>query len=729
MGWVATGAAVLSLLLGGAVLEEVNPRIGTGGAGYGVGGIPLAAQVPFGMVRLGPDTDLRGLNILWRHPGGYHHDDTHIRRFSHLHTVGAGVLDYGNLGLLPVDRINDAVVSGESFRFHHESEELAPGYYAVTLHSPQIRAELTATANAGVHRYHWPPSARRAVLFDLSHAVSPGAVTDSEVWVEGDEVRGWLRNEGDYTSRYGGFRLYFVANFDAVVVDKGVWSPAGIVHGGEQARGKSIGAYVDFGAADQPVELAVGLSFISFDDARRNLKPTRRGFDAVRETASKRWADLLGRVEISGGTVEQRRVFSTALYHSFLSPTRFTENGGRYLGFDRKVHVAEGWHYYSDLSLWDTFRTLHPLLTMVAPVVQRDVIRSLLAMREEGGDLPRWPMGPGYTGGMIGTHADVVIADTYLKGVVDFDVESAYRAIREHAMEPRRHGGRSGIDSYRTLGYCPEDEVSKGACHTLEYAYDDWAIANLADELGRTSDAAIFRKRAGNFAHVWDAGERFFRGRLRDGSWVEPLRSLDVFDEQYVEGDAWQWRWFAPHDGGGLARLFGSSEQAVRALSTFFRRSAWVPGTLLPDPYYWHGNEPDIHAAYLFSDWGRPDLTQYWARWVMKTKYGEGPAGLDGNDDYGTLSSWFVWSAAGLYPLAGSTRYTIGSPLFDEVRFSREEGDLVVVAHGAGPGQFYVQAAALNGESLDGPFVEHDDIRFGAILELWMGNSPSGWGR
>ena len=498
------------------------------------------------------------------------------------------------------------------------------------------------------------------------------------------------------------------------------------------AHAGKIGGYIDFGSAgDDPVELALAISLIDETQARTNLvrQVGRRGFDQVREETQALWRDALSAVEIEGGTDDQRIIFRSALYHTQLAPTELSESGGRYMGFDRRPHEAEGWAYHSDLSLWDTFRTLHPLLVLIAPERQRDIVRAMVAMYEEGGDLPKWAFMIGYTGGMIGSHADVVIADTHLKGITDFDVATAYQGMREHAMGPRPNAGRGGIEHYIDRGYCPNGLVGAGTSRTCEFAYDDWAIANLAQVLGQQSDHDLFMERSRNYRNVRDSETRFFRGRKADGSWVKPLRPTWVFDEQFIEGDAWQWRWFAPHDANGLIELFGSAEAFVQQLRRFFGRSTRRPDTLLPDPYYWHGNEPDIHAAYLFDDAGRPDLTQKWVRWIMKTRYGAGAAGLDGNDDYGTLSAWYVFSTMGLYPLAGSTRYRIGSPIFDSTAVHLEGGDLEIVAHDAGEGRYYIQDARIDDSPLVAPFVDHSQIVEGATLEFWMGDEPSSWGR
>ena len=366
-------------------------------------------------------------------------------------------------------------------------------------------------------------------------------------------------------------------------------------------------------------------------------------------------------------------------------PTVFNDANGDYLGFDRQVHKASGFRYFTNLSLWDTFRTTHPLYTLIAPQDQRDMLTSLVKMLEQGGWLPRWPSGHGYSNSMLGTPADIVIADAYLKGVRDFDVTNAYQAMRRTALAPTPPGaafsGREGVKEYLQYGYCPAGLVGKSR-HTdagiLEWA--NRAISLLAEALGYAEDAALFHQHSESYRNVWNPRTQYFQPRDARGSFVEPFKPLLLpyldrkgkYTKDYVEGSPLQWRWGAPFDAEGLIALFQSREYFVQELDNFFAKADPTLGRWNPGPYYWHGNEPDIHAAYLFDEAGRPDLTQKWVRWIMDHKYSNRYDGLDGNDDGATLSAWYVFSALGLYPVAGTDRYELGAPLFEKAEVSFE---------------------------------------------------------
>jgi predicted alpha-1,2-mannosidase len=418
-------------------------------------------------------------------------------------------------------------------------------------------------------------------------------------------------------------------------------------------------------------------------------------------------------------------------------PTLFSDSNGQYLGFDRKVHTAEGHRYYTDMSIWDTFRTAHPLYTLIAPVEQRDFLFSLVKMCEQGGWLPRWPSGNGYSNSMLGTPADILIAECWLKGIRDFEVEKAYQAIRQTALAPTPKGaafsGREGVDLYLTYKYCPADLMNKTVARTLEYCWADAAIARLADGLGYTNDAAIFREHALFYRNLWNPATQYFQPRTSDGTFVEPFKPLllTYFDRKgkltkdYVEGSALQWRWGAPYDAEGLVSLFKTREYFVSELNSFFARSSPEMGAWNPGPYYWHGNQPDIHAAYLFNAAGRPDLTQKWVRWILENKYGDDYVGLDGNDDAGTLSAWYVLSALGLYPVTGSDRYELGAPLFEKAELKLAGGTLRISADNFAPKNQYVRQTTLNGSLLRRTWLSHAEIASGGELRFLMDARPA----
>jgi len=762
-------------------LDDVNPFVGTGGWGFGAGSLVPGPQWPNGMIRPCADTSLGAFAVGFQHFAGYWYEDTDIRGFSHTRLVGTGANDQGNIRLMPVLGISDRTVSDEGTRsgFSHEGESAAPGRYWVVLDSSGIEVELAALKWTALHRYTYPcpnpagpspadtpnpgcvlpnlgssfadpgsgvvsPAAgsQPYVVVNASASIIPGDVREAEVLVDplNREISGSLLQQGGLSGRYGGLPTFFAARFSQPFHDFGTFKNGRIKSQSVREQGKDLGAGADLGAyagfdlGDMGGQLTVkvAISFLSVDQARKNLQHESPGFDfpGAVEANRRAWREKLDRVEVSGGTESERRIFTTALYHAYMMPTLFTEAGGVYMGFDGAEHQAEGFTYYTDMSLWDTFRTLHPLMALIDPDRARDFVVSLIRMLEQGGDLPRWPMGRGYTGCMIGTHADSVIAEAYLKGVGDFDVETAYQGMVRHATQSVPHAGRSDLDHYLAHGYCATDHTGQAPSKTLEYAYDDFCVGVLARELGRIEEAEVFFARSGNYANLWDPQTRFFRGKDSGGDWFQPFLPLWPFAEEYVEGNAWHWLWFVPHDVPGIIRLFGGTGPFLEKLAVFFQRASEMGDTLLPDIYYWHGNEPDIHAAYLFNEAGRPDLTAKWARWIMRTKYRDSPDGIDGNDDGGTLSSWYVFSAMGFFPLNPCDgRYMIGSPLFDEIVLHLSNGDFVVRAENNSERNLYVQSADLNGRPLEESWFRHEEIIPGGTLLLRMGPEPSAWGK
>jgi len=706
----------------GAPVGEVNPMIGTGGIGYGVGSAYPGACVPFGVARPSPDTSYLGSAPSFHHCGGYHHGDNVIRGFSHVRLSGVGIADYGNVLVMPTSNRSGLYSSESSYQslFSHSSEEASPGYYAVTLLGSGIRAELTATAHCGVHRYDFGGGVGR-VIVDARHAIMLRDVLEAEAEVDEDarEVSGRVFTAGGFTGRNRGVEVFFVARFESEFLDRGEFGDGG-------------GVWVDVDA-DEPVVLAVGISYISLDQARRHLNEEvgDRGFDDVLSEAERLWEEALSPIDVVGGTPDQRAIFATSLYHVMIMPTDFTEAGGLYRGLDDEVHVAEGFRYYTDFSLWDTFRTLHPLLNLIDHKRSGDMMRSLVVMAEQGGYLPKWPTTYRYTNCMIGASADNAIADAVMKGVPGFDVETAYRAMRELAMGPppegHDFGGRVGIEDYVELGYVPVDKHGGAASRTIEFSYNDWCLAQVAKKLGKDGDYRLFMDRSRNWRNIWDEKSGYLRGRKSDGSFKGPFAAWS-WTGYYVEGNARQWLWAPLHDAPGLIEIMGGPDAFVERLEEFFAKSATRPNTLLWDNFYWHGNEPDIHAAYLFNFAGRPDLAQKWVRWTMDKKYQNAPHGLDGNDDAGTLSAWYVFSAIGFYPLAGSDLYLIGSPIFEQATLNLPGGVLKVMTTADPADNLYVEGVTINGRELDGPWFRHAEIAGGGEIVFSLTDTPSDWG-
>jgi predicted alpha-1,2-mannosidase len=665
------------------------------------------------MARPGPDTARLGTHVSFHHCGGYHYFDNQIRGFSHTRLSGIGLTEYGNVLLMPTLSLSGKYGRESSYRagFERATEQAGPGYYAVTLKDSGIRAELTATHHCGMHRYTFPEEGPGRIIINAGHAISGNATCGAEVEVkpEAKEITGRVVNCGSLTGRNHGVEIFFSARTKKAIERYGVDNDNAV-------------AWIEFEAGpDDPVIVAVGISFISADQARRHFdeEVTDKDFDEIRAEAEARWREALSVIEVTGGTPGQRTIFYTALYHSMIMPTDFTESGGLYRGFDEQVHKADGFRYYTDFSMWDTFRTLHPLLNLIAPDRSADMMQSLTMMAEQGGYMPKWPTAYRYTSCMIGASADNVIADAYLKGIRGFDAEAAYEAMRKLATEPAPpeagYDGRVGIQEYMDLGYVPSDLYGGAASRTIEFSYNDFCIAQMAKALSEDGDYLIFMERSRNWRNIWDERTGYLRGRKSDGSFNRPFVPWS-WTGYYVEGDARQWLWAPLHDAQGLIEVMGGPEAFVESLNEFFEKSAKRPDTFLWDTFYWHGNEPDIHAAYMFNYAGRPELTRKWVRWIMETKYRNAPNGLDGNDDCGTLSAWYVFSALGFYPVAGTDSYLVGFPLFERAVLHLPGGDLEIRTEGEPAGYAHPVKVLLNGRPLSGPWFRHSEIVSGGEL-------------
>jgi predicted alpha-1,2-mannosidase len=730
------------------IIEKVNPFIGTGGfppwvCAYNFPG----ASVPFGLVRLGPETASIVTHDRTHSTSGYYYGDNKILGFSHTRLVGTGATDGGHILVLPrMGEVGEEVFDDAPFsRFSHNKEQAFPGYYAVQLKKPDVLVELTATGRVGLHRYTFHGADIPRIRMDVSNALGGKRSEEGQVTLNPTtgELEGSIRTFGSFGSRFGGLKVYFVARVSAPVSSFGTWNESGFVIGRSTSSGNTVGVEMSFERYNQPqvVELRVALSHVSIENARENLE-TEVGnseFDHVLLNAQRSWARKLSVIEIEGGTPQQETIFLSALYRSFQMPTVFTDVNGEYFGFDKAVHLAEDFDYYTDLSLWDTFRTLHPLYNLVARREQGHMMRSLEEMGRAGGYLPRWPSGNGYTNSMLGTPADVAITEAWLKGITNFDVEFTYDLMKKTALASTPEGsafsGRRGNDDCIECGFCPADRMEQAVSRTLEYAWSDHSIGLLARSLGREEDAVFFEKKSKAYKEVWNPDTRYFHPRNADGTFVSEFKPLLLtyldfdreYTDDYVEGSALQWRWMVPFDPEGLISLFGSKEVFADALNDFFEKSDPGMATFSPGSYYWHGNEPDIHAAYLFNAADRPDLAQKWTRWIMDNKYGTDYIGLDGNDDGATLSAWYILSALGFYPIAGTDIYQIGSPIFRKVKINMGDCLLEVVVDNHAPENIYVQQLWLNDKLLNRHWFKHSEIADGGQIRFEMGPIPPGF--
>ena len=741
----ATPSKLRTQVQPGGLGRWVNPFVGTGGIPWVCGHNFPGAMVPFGMVRLGPETVSWLLHKRALNTAGYYYGDDQILGFSHTRLNGTGATDGGHFLVMPaIDPVHpQALRRSQTTTFSHREEAASPGYYAVRLPKLGVLVELTASQRVGVHRYTFSPEKTPHLILDVMNALGGRRSSEGALRVlpEAKEVEGSARTFGTFSGRYGGIKVYFVGRFSSPLTGFTIWQDDVVSRNKTTAEGDRVGVDLSFMSANRPavVTLKLAISYVSIENARTNLQVEAgaKDFDQILAEAQRTWEDKLSSIRIQGGTKEQKEIFYTALFRVFEMPTVFNDANGDYLGFDRQVHKASDFQFFTDLSLWDTFRTAHPLYTLIAPKDQRDILVSLVKMLEQGGWLPRWPAGCGYSNSMLGTPADIVVADSYLKGIRDFDVEKAYQAMRRTALAPTPPGaafsGRSGVEGYLQYGYCPAGLVRGSVTRTLEYSWADHAICLLAESLGHHEDAALFRKQAQSYRNVWNRETQYFQPRDAQGRFVEPFKPLVLtyldrkgkLTRDYVEGSALQWRWAAPFDAEGLISLFQSREYFVEELNRFFAQSDPGRGAWNPGPYYWHGNEPDIHAAYLFNDAGRPDLTQKWVRWILDHKYGNGYDGIDGNDDAGTLSAWYVLSTLGFYPEAGSDKYQLGAPLFEKAEVKLANSRLVILAENYAPNHSYVRQVWLNGTPLKRRWIRHSEIERGGVLRFTMSPDPA----
>lgn len=732
--------------------EDVDPFIGTGGEGHTFPG----AVVPFGMVQLSPDTDTGCvIRECYAHAAGYRYDDPTIQGFSHTHFSGAGHSDLGDFLVMPV--AGDAVLlepgdprrpgTGYRSRFFHASETAQPGYYAVTLADAGVRAEMTAGTRVGVHRYTFPRGRAAHLVLDLRSSLYdyPGKILWSSVRLHPDgtltgarQTRGWAPDR----------RLFFAMRFSSAltghafvstekdVAYKGFQGPGRGSDAVAERGGRALVARLDFGRLDHALEVRVALSSVDEAGALANLAAEPGGFDETHAAARRAWGRALSAVEIDA-PAPMRRTLHTALYHSLLAPAVAGDADGRYRGPDNAVHRADGFTFRSTFSLWDTFRAEHPLLTLVQPErTNSDIIRSLLASRRWSPDgiLPVWQFAGRETWTMIGYHAVPVIADAYLKGVRGFDPDEALRAMVASAS----YAPYGGLGDYLRLGYVPIDREPEAASKTVEYAYDDWTIARMAEAIGRRDVAATFFRRAGNWRNGFDVKTGFVRARRSDGAFRTPFDPTAInYGSDYTEGNAWQYSWFAPHDQAGLFRLMGGDAAAVAKLDAMFdydnskldySHAEDVTGLI---GQYVHGNEPSHHVAYLYAYAGAPWRTQARLKRIMDTQYKPTPDGLSGNDDLGQMSAWAVFTALGFYPVApGSLEYVIGRPFVRRAVLNLPTGKrFTIVAKGLSDRNRYVGRILLDGRPLERSYIRHAEVVAGGELRFEMRATPNrAWG-
>jgi predicted alpha-1,2-mannosidase len=733
--WLRVIAGVACLIAGTAVscaasehvsdpFKMVDPRIGTShdGQTYPVVG------VPFGMTGWTPETRSNEAKCV----APYYYNDTKITGFRGSHWLsGSCTQDYGSVTLMPT--VGELKVSPElrASRFQHASEVMSPSYYSVHLDDYNLQIELAGTTRAGMMRITFPSTGRRNLLIEPNVRPGQGFV---EVRPKTGEIVGYNPVVRIYqgAGKPAGFSGYFVIKLQQQIQDFGTWcGEATTKHAQQQGSGcNRLGAYVTLANnTPQRVIVRIGTSFTSIAEAERNLSAEEpdSNFDAVRNRAEATWRQYLSRIEVEGGTEAQRTIFYTALFHASLAPRIVSDADGTYNGFageGRLHHAPAGTDYYDDFSLWDTFRALHPLLTILDPQRDGQMVQSLIDKGKQGGFLPIFPTWNSYTSEMIGDHTVAVIYDAYLKGIRNFDVPEAYRLVRQNAFitPPREQYvegmGRRALTSYQRYGYIPlEDEVldafhqREQVSRTLEYAYDDYVAGQFATALGHTDDAALLLKRSSSWKNVFDPETKFVRGRYANGSWITPFDPSKP--ATYVtEANPWQYTFFVPQDVDGLIQATGGREAFITKLDGLFTAKL-----------YDQGNEPGHAIAYLYNFAGAPAKTQQRVRELLNTQFGSGPDGLPGNDDAGQMSAWYVLSAMGFYPVCpGTPSYSIGSPLFSRVVIHLEDGKrFTIAAHNNSADRIYIKSVELDGRAQSGWSFSHRDILRGATLTLEMG--------
>ena len=744
---LATGIGLLSCAekeLPKEYTDSVNVFIGTGGHGHTFPG----ATLPHGMVQLSPDTRLFG----WDACSGYYYDDTSIMGFSHTHLSGTGIGDYGDILFMPVVGEKPLIAGtaenpdeGYRSRFSHEQESARPGYYQVLLQDDSINVELTATLRAGLHRYTYPKVSDARLIVDMEPTIHGHQHPVTQIRVVNDSTIAGMKYTVGWAKRH---YVYFYAVFSSPFDYK--------LYSGTEYQSDSTSVTVNTAKAvirfknlpvDGRVLAKVGISSVDEEGARLNVEAEipNWNFEGVMKEANTAWNEALGKIDIETSDNDSRTVFYTSLYHAFIQPSLASDVDGRYRTMGHEIKQDASYTNYTVFSLWDTFRAAHPLYTIVTPEQNQAFIRSLLRKYDEGGILPKWELASNETGTMIGYHAVSVIADAMMKKQCDFDVKKALEAcIRSSVydttgvtpmMDRQILNGKLmpvSIKYKNELGYIPCDKVGGSVSQGLEFAYNDWLIAQMMKEHNRKDLYDKYMELSRNYRNYFDPETKLMRGRLSDGSWITPFDPASVQrPSNYVEGNAWQWAWFVPQDVEGLMELVGGQKSFEAHLDTLFTTSSELTG----DPnaaadvtgmigQYAHGNEPSHHIPYLYNYAGAPRKTQALVDHILRTLYHNDPNGLSGNEDVGQMSAWYALSAMGFYSFCpGRPVYEIGRPMFDKVTIHLSNGkDFIIQAKNNSVENKYIRSMKLNGEKLAEPRFSHFDLMKGGELIFEMEN-------
>lgn len=690
----------------------VNPFIGTGGHGHTFPG----ATAPFGMVQLSPDTRIDGS---WDGCSGYHYSDSIIYGFSHTHLSGTGISDYGDVMLMPT--LGKAVFRPSQYAstFSHKNEKAEAGFYSVRLDNT-VKVELSATTRVGMHRYTFPKTDSANLVFDITHR---DVCTETLIVIQSNtRIVGYRKSTAWATDQY----ISFVMQFSQAFEDRVITNDAGEMLTSNTITDPTAKINLRFKSTGKPILVKVALSSVGPDGAQKNLEEEMREwkFDNVRDSARIAWNQELGKIHVETTRQDDLVKFYTALYHCMTHPSTASDVDGRYRGMDKMIHQAEGYTHYSVFSLWDTFRALHPLMTLIDRERTRSFIHSFLNMYRQGGRLPVWELASNETDCMIGYHSVSVITDAAVKGITDFDQKLALEAMVKSAT-----WNHLGLPAYMAGGVLTIDDEHESVSKTLEYAYDDWCIAQFAKLQGDTNTYNTFMKRSQNYKNIVDPLTGLVRPK-KNGGWLTPFEPREV-NNHFTEANAWQYSFFVPHDISGHIRLLGGAQAYETQLDKLFSESSKTTGRDQADitgliGQYAHGNEPSHHMAYLYNYIGKPEKTQARVREIQSTLYHNHPDGLSGNEDCGQMSAWFVLSSLGLYQVTpGATDFVFGSPLFAKSSLRLENGNtLTIEAIGNTETTPYIQSASLNDISYYRSFVSYSDLTAGGKLKFTMGTQP-----
>ena len=713
----------------------VNPFIGTGGHGHTFPG----ATVPFGMLQVSPDNGTAS----WDWCSGYHYTDSITIGFSHLHLSGTGIGDLYDIRVMPINKKVD--ISGSpkhrdslkyASKYTHKEEKASPGYYSVTLQDHNIKAEISTSKRSALHKYTFKKDDEQSIILDLGFSINWDSPLESKIEIIDKHTicgyrysTGWAKNQ----------KVYYVIKSSKAISGYDLVKDGDYISKGNLIKGITASAQVFFNTLNkEDLKLKVALSSVSEENAILNLNSDENGFnfEETKNNAELNWHEALSKIKVETPNEDLKTIFYSSLYHTQLAPVTFSDINGEFRLENDSIAKSESFTAYSTFSIWDTFRAENPLLNILEPQKSSDIVNSMLAYYKVNKVLPVWTLYGNETNTMTGYHSIPVIAEAYLKGIEGFDIVEAYDAMKNTLM-----GENRGLSQYKEHGYIPYDLLDESVTITLELAYDDWCLAEVAKALGKMEDYKYFSNRSKAYKYLFDNESQFMRGKSQDGiSWHEPFDpkySAHRVHADYTEGNAWQHSWFVLHDVPDLISLHGGSTRFAEKLENLFTETSEITGDNVSVDItgligqYAHGNEPSHHIAYMFNYAKQPWRTQYWVREILKTQYKNAPDGLSGNEDCGQMSAWFVFSSMGLYPLnPASKEYQIGSPLFEKSSIKVANNNTFnIIANKVSDENKYILSATLNGQPINRSYITHNELMRGGVLEFEMTNTPNkNWG-